>query len=356
MQQDMHYNGVYVLARAAGLNKDAAHTVANASQFVDDSFGISPVGLNDSRQIQPVTTAHAVLNIIENDERRDQRRVWLPFHFLPAGSGTEFKNKVVCGKDSDVAKDMIAEVVRLVADSFPMELVGIAAHVYADTFSHYGFSGYSSDVNSVDQGSIRLEVDDPGIRRYIQEKAATFFDKVFQNVKGNAAELASGSLGHSGVDTYPDRPYLRWDFKYEDGRESGHRDNQATFLEACEALHGFFLRVANIRPDCADPTGPASFESIKEQIKAVLSKEADMNGRCAAWNDAALTGCFFATKQGEPIPIYSGETWKSLMTDADALNAHNLAEVPAYRFFQGAEVLRSFILRILLPKKGVFAI
>ncbi|EGY23865.1 putative signal peptide protein [Desulfovibrio sp. A2] len=356
MQQDMHYNGVYVLARAAGLNKDAAHIVANASQFVDDSFGMDFVDFDDSRQIQPVVTAHAVLDLVENDKRSDQRRVWLPFHFLPACTGTDFQNKIVCGKNSDVAKTMIAEVVRLVTGGFPLEVVGIAAHVYADTFSHYGFSGYSSDLNSVDQDSIDLKVDDQKIHDYIEDKAETYWDKIRQNVTGNVAELGSMSLGHSGVDTYPDRPYLRWSFQYDDGRFSGPRDNRETFLEACEALHGFFSQIVAARPEYADPAGQIPFRDIAERVKAVLAKEADMEGRCAAWNDAAHTGALFAAKVGEPVPDYDGEDWKSLMEDASALNDMSLNDVPAYRFFQGAEVLRSFILRVLLPRHGVFAI
>ena len=34
------------------------------------------------------------------------------------------------------------------------------AHVYADTFSHYGFSGVSSRNNKVDGSSFELDVED----------------------------------------------------------------------------------------------------------------------------------------------------------------------------------------------------
>ncbi len=39
---------------------------------------------------------------------------------------------------------------------FALELVGVAAHVYMDTFSHYGFSGISSSLNSVDGDTCEL--------------------------------------------------------------------------------------------------------------------------------------------------------------------------------------------------------
>ena len=37
MQIDMHYYGVYVLARLAGLKPDAAKIIATASQYVDEA-------------------------------------------------------------------------------------------------------------------------------------------------------------------------------------------------------------------------------------------------------------------------------------------------------------------------------
>ena len=38
MQIDMHFYGIYALARAAGIKPDSAHTIASASQFVDDAL------------------------------------------------------------------------------------------------------------------------------------------------------------------------------------------------------------------------------------------------------------------------------------------------------------------------------
>ncbi len=37
MQIDMHYYGVYAIARLAGLRPKAAGTIATASQYVDDA-------------------------------------------------------------------------------------------------------------------------------------------------------------------------------------------------------------------------------------------------------------------------------------------------------------------------------
>jgi len=37
MQIDMHYYGVYAIARLAGLRPEAARMIATASQYVDDA-------------------------------------------------------------------------------------------------------------------------------------------------------------------------------------------------------------------------------------------------------------------------------------------------------------------------------
>jgi hypothetical protein len=39
MQIDMHYYGVYALARLAGLKPEAARIIATASEYMDDSVG-----------------------------------------------------------------------------------------------------------------------------------------------------------------------------------------------------------------------------------------------------------------------------------------------------------------------------
>ena len=38
MQLDMHFYGIYALARAAGIKPDSAYIIAYASQFVDDAL------------------------------------------------------------------------------------------------------------------------------------------------------------------------------------------------------------------------------------------------------------------------------------------------------------------------------
>jgi len=116
--------------------------------------------------------------------------------------------------------------------------MGITAHVYADTFSHYGFSGVSSRGNKVDNGSFKFheEVEgfdtksalEPTTLDYLVERRSRFFMKngehgeLIENINSLIGEAGSGALGHGSVTTYPDMPYLILSFEYEDRDDSVH--------------------------------------------------------------------------------------------------------------------------------------
>src|SRR5689334_16413260 len=155
MQTDMHYYGTYAMARASGLHPTAAQVIANAAEYVDDSDYVQ-TQLADQAYFEAGPTAHHPVNK-ENLDIIDQRRIWVPFHFPPGDEGTTYEEKLICRKDSAIARELIERYVGLENLGFNIELMGIAAHVYADTFSHYGFSGISSDLNQVDADSIKLD-------------------------------------------------------------------------------------------------------------------------------------------------------------------------------------------------------
>ena len=93
------------MARLAGLRPEAAKTIATASQYVDDAVDADIQHHENGNKLAPIVTAHRLVELIENRDVNDQPFVWVPF---------------------------------------ALELIGLIAHVYADTFSHAGFSGVSS--------------------------------------------------------------------------------------------------------------------------------------------------------------------------------------------------------------------
>ena len=235
MQIDMHYFGAYALARAAGVEPASAEIIATASQYVDDAATSGMYKCDDESCVVAEATGHHAGDI-HNIEPEDQRNVWVPFHFLPGNEGNGPAERLVCKKDSKIAREMIEHNLSLSDKPFSRELIGITAHVYADTFSHYGFSGISSPLNFVKGESIEVQVEDPEIRKYITSKAERFFKKYgvkegpwepIRRFVSGTAEMLSRGLGHGAVATYPDRPYLQWNFTYEERNgASSQRENQ----------------------------------------------------------------------------------------------------------------------------------
>ena len=373
MQIDMHYYGTYALARAAGLNQNAAKIIATSSQFVDDNIAQDHVSFKDGSRIYKEATAHHPVDI-ENRDDHDQRQVWVPFHFLPGNTGKTYTERLKCRIDSQVVQKMCDHHLEFSGRAFGLHLLGIAAHVYADTFSHYGFSGVSSRGNKVDNTSFLFheEIDDssesitmlsPKVRRYVTGKAARFFIKrgehggLLNNIMSGLAEVASGALGHGSVATYPDRPYLVWCFNYErpdavSGVQS-IRNNPGTYLEGCRALHNIFKRFAQMRQEIYGSGDGRDFVEIEDRVSEVLHVQADKAGRIAAWKNAASTGMIFG-KANEAIPEYEGEKWNMDWEGLDGTADYQVAmELPVWRFYQAASLHRIFVLRDLLPEFGL---
>jgi len=161
------------MARAAGLKKEVCETIATAAQFVDDHAEKESVEFRDGARLDVEATAHHTINV-KNLDREDQRQIWVPFHFLPGNEGDIYTQRLVCKKDSEIAQEVIKFNLSLLDQPFALPLVGITAHVYADTFSHYGFSGVSSRANKIVNDSIEFHSLDPKIEEYIKDKAKEF--------------------------------------------------------------------------------------------------------------------------------------------------------------------------------------
>ena len=357
MQIDMHYYGTYALARSAGMGQDAAKIVATATQFVDDNAHKNSLQLKDGARIDSQATAHHAVDL-KNIDPADQRLVWIPFHFLPGNEGEEYTERLMCRMDSDLAREMVKQNCTLAAEvPFGLELLGITAHVYEDTFSHYGFSGISSRRNRVINNSFRFYDIKPEMAQYVEKKAEKFFEDygeyggLFQNLKrwvvSFSGETLSGALGHGAVATFPDRPYLHWRYETEyPGTKEIKRDNRKDYLLACRRIHGMFQRFLEIRPEEARGNG-VTFETVEDRLADIIGTQGHKGERIDAWQQAARSGDLFAGP-GEPIPEYKPwhDQWSHLAWidhSAKVLESH------LYRYFQAASMHRNLVLRKLLP-------
>ena len=363
MQLDMHYFGTYAMARASGLKREACQTIATAAQFVDDAAEKEKLPFADGGRLDFIPTAHHTADY-KNLKPDDQRLVWLPFHFIPGGEGETMSEKLVCQKDSQIAREMVEHNLSYADSPFGLYMAGITAHIYADTFSHYGFSGVGSRRNRVDYGSIRLLNLQPDMEQYVEEKKERFQAKYGEDIVENFRDLKdwafsgiadAAALGHGGALTHPDRPYLKWQFDYEhpERKPSGLRDNPATFSEGCEKLHDMFRRFGQRHPKASSGDGRA-FDDIRNAVERILATQAPCEQRCEAWQEAARNGELFAS--GEEILPYRGDQWKrEIDTLRDAEDSKEALETSIFRFFQAAAIHRTYVLRDLLPKHGIVA-
>ncbi len=353
MQSDMHYYGTYVLARTAGIKRGVARIIASAAEYVDDAILDSSVHMEDGRHMVAEMTAHKTIDY-KNADADDQRRVWLPFHFLPGGGGQSINEKIVCGKNSPIAREMVRRNLDTARTTvYGPHLVGITAHVYADTFAHYGFIGANHPHNAVRKNSLKTTTKSDDISDYIWKKARRMFDNIIASAISDAFPL-----GHGVVATFPDRPYLRWEYRRQHDGEHIQRDNRTDYLQGSKALYGMFQDYVAAMPSIADPTGYKPWNDIRSVIKTILAIEEDKAGRFQAWKDAMLAGAL--TPASESIPAYLGAKWTKDIEEwhfrpSRAPAVGKLVNSDIHRFYRAARTHRNMIITDLLPEKGILA-
>jgi hypothetical protein len=370
MQRDMHYYATYAMAAAAGIPKEDAETIAYASQYVDDQndedlISVREVGGDFCESVVTIPTAHhpletgifAGLGHLEREAanfvrrktnhkegRDDSRLVWVPFHFLPGNKGTNYLEKLVCQKDSAIANEMLEHHLGFAQEDFGLVLAGIAAHVYADTFAHFGFAGVTSWLNSIDIDSIQISDGHGHETKNYVEGSASKFRRLYGFIE-NAAHI-----GHGGVDTCPDRPFLKWAFRYKQNGHLESRSNPDNFLEASRKLHAFFMRVAEKRYTEASRGTIVPFDAIENAVQTLIAHEGEMTERERAWTEAMEQGSLHVAR----CAAYSVGAWGSELDEA--LTERNFTRIRnsrAYSFHSAAEYHRHFVLKRLLPKHGL---
>jgi len=366
VQIDMHYYGVYAIARLAGLRPQAARTIATASQYVDDAVEKDIQYHEEGNKLAPIVTAHRIIEIMENRDLDDQPFVWVPFHFFPGNEGEDFTQRVVCLKDGGLMKELIGHYLELHKRPFAPALIGLTAHVLADTFAHFGFSGVSSRRNKVDAGSIKPRNATAPTATYLDNKLDSFFRRfgfqgglwtnVRRRIMSDGAEIASGALGHGAVAVLPDLPYLEWDFMFEQSAAVSRRNNAETYLEACEKLHSMFQTFASVSSGHDDGTSGVDFSTAKERVKDILSFQHGKAERSEEWR-SAFAGGELGIPAGEEIPYYDPGPWDKQRDNFPALDKpEEVATSEVYHFYQAASLHRHYVLRELLPKHGLVVI
>lgn len=290
MQIDFHFAATYAIARSAGFDDADAHTVAYAAQYVDDSTTSGFLRFDNGVRFHRQATAHPPIDLknVDNDVGAQS---WLPFHFLPGNEGLDsrapldegYRRRLICRPDSFVARAMMRDVIDAKCKNTDHSLhrLGIAAHVFIDTFAHKGFIGERTHFNDV--GGI------------VTASGATL------------PKMPVPPVGHGQVSTYPDRPFLHWRYENSDGAWV-ERDNPADFIHAADRLCEEFQRYRLGNADAAVPGLGSSRRRLEELIAQVT--HADGDARLAHWLDA-LKGGHFGFGPATPGYVGKGQgSWK----------------------------------------------
>ena len=282
--------------------------------------------------------------------------------------------KLITTKDSQVSQDIVANAISGNRKSYHLQMPGIVSHCYADTFSHYGFSGLASPLNTIIFESILKHELLPHVLEYVEGKEEgfknkygheakqakhRFLDLVTETFKSSVANMAA--LGHGAALTYPDRTYLNWEFHYEvertpctreDDRCLSIRNNPETFLEACEKLPQMYSEFLERNVDFPRRASVMEFKGCLAKVKEIILFQGTADERKQKWSEAFAAGYFGEVIQ--PFPQYLGQDWLEELVEADGqYTAEWFMSADVFKFYQAAEQHRAFVLRELLPSYGI---
>jgi hypothetical protein len=288
MQIDMHFYGVYALARAAGMSDAIARKIAYASQFVDDAIDDDCIILDDNRAIVPTMTSHKPIDY-QNALAGDQWKVWIPFHFLPGYKGKKIK---ISTKHSS------------------------------------------------------------GIMSYLRAKYEEFKTRF---ISGFPEVIP---VGHGAVGTYPDRPYLAWEYTYELRKEGSSRkkvirDNLKDFLKGSERIHEYFKRFVQLDPHHGDAGSGKDWAEIKPAVQDILKTEGPKDKRIEKWVEHLEKGTFCTTTNADKGIKYDEGLWRARRAELELEETGHIENSDACRFILAARQYRNYVLSDLLPDIGL---
>ena len=266
------------------------------------------------------------------------------------------KEKFVCTPNSDIAKDMLVKTIQDKDRKYSLHRLGVAMHVYADTWAHQNFAGRNDPINSL----VELRVDGMKIanrwgkiKLFIRKWGLFFLSKRFP-------------LGHGAAGTNPDLPYIRWE--YINGRgEKIVRDNLEIFLDASDHLYSAMLAFKNNDMSLKfSSLSEARREKLKELF--VRAKSEDENARHQVWLDALANGEFDFGPQQVEYCIEGANSFKALALSSTKhcwIRRKLLQKKYEYRaeflesdwklFHDAIQAHRFDVIHDILPKYGICA-
>jgi hypothetical protein len=277
MDIEFHFYATYLIAMRAGFSHADAAILAHASQGVDDNH--VPVQVNEGDLTEFKNTISQTMDILHP---HDDKHIYPVFHFVPGDPNAPSAARVDRKTDPMVATPdgpIALASIKAALASGDLYRIGVASHVYMDTWAHQNFTGRKDDFNM-------LPIEGHGE------------NEALQGIVDLAINVGHGAAKHS-----PDIPALIW----TDARLiESTVNNRDRFLDASEALFRRFAEskgkapaeidtnVAELRTDLAEDIGEPS-------TSAMAGDQLRIDRYCAR----ALTSAY----GGQAIPPYHAEAW-----------------------------------------------
>ena len=268
MERDYHYYTVFKLAKLAGFSLSDAETIAYASQYVDDSTESNPVEPFPDQHFDTARTAHYGLKAFDWNV---QKKVYMPFHFLPnkirweSREDFSYVTQPATGDDAELATMLIKDALTETNRRFKLIRLGVALHTIADTFSHFGFSGRHHDENNV--GKIWYA------------KRTGGWD--FQTIK-SYADVFVPRIGHVEAFESPDQPFLKWRYTNNSNKKCT-RYNLIYCMNGAKLIYSF-LKTAKT-PSITSANLAHDYPDEFRKIQSLFKRSGKCDSRCKRWKN-----------------------------------------------------------------------
>ncbi len=288
MQKDFHYYATYCAAFIAGYSHEESLDIAYSAQFVDECSRTLLAKIKG-----PSAAATTQLQLEMMDARTDPvglqdiTRIWASFHFLPKdlyaekkkGCGISYMNKyrLIAGPNGD----LVVKTVEL-AKGRPLQSVGIAMHVLADTWAHANFAGTPSLViNNTDYNFYELFPDGKG---GYTEKQINFVHKAsspddldnstYTNTLYQRTENTIMNLGHGRAGHLPDYSFVRYRYLPAWGEYNDIlKDNPSDYIKAFTQMIQAMKFIRGVYPVFEKNTyDDEAVKSYRERIMGIIEK------------------------------------------------------------------------------------
>lgn len=346
MQLDFHFYTIYVLCRCNGMSPATAKKVAYASQHTDDAKHEHPLEFENGGRFQQVLSAHKFFDtkVLALDS---QYRIYVPFHFIPGNKGNRFREYMICRENSDMAQRMVHEVESIKGKPYQLHRLGIALHVYADTWSHQEFSGRQTEVNDVEDIDV-LNEDRSGI--------SGIFKRFFRDV----AEAVIPQIGHAEAATLPDEPFREWKFYNVCQDRTITRKNweicERASREIYKQIKTFLVKNSQYRDE-----QPIPWDNVKSAIVKLFKQKGELEERCNNWAESINNSSFgFQCQPTERHLSYDDREWFRAAVEVEKVDEKEKYyrkenfHVSDWKYFHDAAAShRFFVLNELLCPEGI---